>query len=711
MAKPRSNQYRAARAARAAQIRAARQRAIEEAARRHPDLLETRGLGGLAIAERDDEPVPARSADTARDATSVQAPAPDGAPADPETPREDGTDPAAVRRRRPTALVVFLLLWAKLLLFRLLVFGAPMPMMVVADAASVAVLVGLVGLVAPGRATRYALWALDAVVTAFLFAATLYVAHFQAVPTYAALRSAGQADGSGAVVAVLQPRFFLYFADALVVPAVWWWGRRRGRLPARRRSAGDRAVGFSVLATAGVVVSSLVVSGQSGVRSETHLAETLGPLTYQAHALLERRSSAEQVEPGSAYDQVTALKTSRTGRVPGPEDAVGFGAMKDRNLVVVQLGAFQDFPVGRSLDGQPLTPVVDRLARSGYYFPNVFQQVGQGADSDAELVTNTSLYPVGDTATSTAYGDRQVPSLPRLLAERGYRSEAFDVDEVSSSDGKQLSSALGFDAWHRSGDLEDDVSEQRRGSDRTLYATAVERAAELHQRGVPFYFHLATAGSRHPFRVPKKHRLLELPADLEGTFVGDYLQAVHDADRALGELVEGLEDAGVHDDTMIALYGDHSGVPDDEEVVDAIRTVDPGYRRGDRFNVPLVLHVPGTTSEVVDKVGGQVDVMPTLANLLGVDLAAERFVAFGSDLLNTPTHAFGVRFSQPTGSFYNDEVWFVPDSGFDDGTARSLPDLEPTASDAHAGDYDYVLDLMELSDSYVESLPPREDSQ
>ncbi|MGE7055787.1 LTA synthase family protein, partial [Paenibacillus glucanolyticus] len=120
-------------------------------------------------------------------------------------------------------------------------------------------------------------------------------------------------------------------------------------------------------------------------------------------------------------------------------------------------------------------------------------------------------------------------------------------------------------------------------------------------------------------------------------------------------------------------------------------------------------HVPGMDEgQVIDQVGGQVDILPTVANLLGISLDQEGFTAFGQDLLNVDRNVIGMRYYLPTGSFFNNEILFVPGDGFEDGTAVSLKTLEPVADiTPYRSDYDYILQLMKLSDEYVKMLPKR----
>jgi phosphoglycerol transferase MdoB-like AlkP superfamily enzyme len=127
-----------------------------------------------------------------------------------------------------------------------------------------------------------------------------------------------------------------------------------------------------------------------------------------------------------------------------------------------------------------------------------------------------------------------------------------------------------------------------------------------------------------------------------------------------------------------------------------------------RFNIPFLVHVPGVKGMTVKGVGGQVDMMPTVANLLGISLETEGYTVFGKDLLNTSKNVIGMRYYMPTGSFFNDEIMFIPGKGFEDGTAVDLDTFEQVEDfSQYRVDYDYILELMKLSDEYMKLLPKR----
>lgn len=60
------------------------------------------------------------------------------------------------------------------------------------------------------------------------------------------------------------------------------------------------------------------------------------------------------------------------------------GVAKGKNVIIIQMEAMQNFLLGRSVDGQEVTPNLNRLTQSSIYFDNYFTQIGQGGQMDLE---------------------------------------------------------------------------------------------------------------------------------------------------------------------------------------------------------------------------------------------------------------------------------------------------------------------------------------
>ncbi|MBW7455050.1 LTA synthase family protein [Paenibacillus sepulcri] len=581
------------------------------------------------------------------------------------------------------------------------------------DAAALLVILSLFELALPLKVKSIVFWLFNFIYSLTLFAATLYFSHFGSVPTYTALYNLDQVlQIKSSVQSTVELSNYLYFIDIVIAVIGWLVLRIIGvRLPANRSIW---KIGVLITFVVCIAISARYIQLGMPIENELVAAETDGFLNYQVASAIKAvkdNSIAAEGNTDEIAQEISDLQASYAYKDQPGEAPAFFGEAKGKNVIVIQMEAFQNFPIHLSLDGKELTPVLNGLADQGMYFPHIFQQIGQGNTSDAEFMSNTSIYPTGKIAMSTGYGNRMLPSMPRLLQERNYEADTFHVNDVGFWDRSKLYPALNFNHYYDKPFYTNDHFNSFGASDEELYRVGVEKLSELSKQGKPFYAQFVTVSSHFPFEVPEDRLKMKIPDALKGTQLGSYLAAVNYTDYAVGTLIDRLKQNGMWDNTVLVLYGDHFGLQPDQIDPALISselgiTYDPQVSR---FNIPLIIHMPGETDgKVVNTVGGQLDIMPTIANLLGVSLSEEKFTAFGHDLLNIDHNVFGMRYYLPTGSFFNNDILFVPGKGFEDGKATSLSTLKPvTDFSAYRKDYDYVLKLMELSDQYVRSLPNR----
>ena len=139
-----------------------------------------------------------------------------------------------------------------------------------------------------------------------------------------------------------------------------------------------------------------------------------------------------------------------------------------------------------------------------------------------------------------------------------------------------------------------------------------------------------------------------------------YLAAQIELDRALEDLIKKLDEAGKLDDTVIALVGDHYpyylSVDEVNEIADYEKD---GIIEINRSN--FILWNSKMDTVTVDKVGSEIDVLPTLYNLFGVKYDSRLII--GKDILSTePGLAiFGNRsWVSDKGSYFSQKNKFVP---------------------------------------------------
>lgn len=547
------------------------------------------------------------------------------------------------------------------------------------------------------------------IMTVIYFAAIMYFKYYGVIVNYRALKQVNQVvEVKGSVFSLMHPYYLLVFVDLIVLLGLFIfnkkirnWGNPPLSIP---------KLGKWIALTAFTLICFALIWTNRAIVNEIKMAEQMGILNYEVYAIATgvnmEKADAASITPESV--QLTK----------GNEDIVKpehWGEAEERNIIVIQLESFQNLLLGLTIDGQEITPVLNRLREQSYYFSNFYQQIGQGNTSDAEYLTNTSLYAAPNGAASQEYSDKELPGMPRLVQKYGYQSLTFHTNDVTFWNRNKLYEALGFNHYYDRQFFGDEDQVLFAASDEVLYRKTAEELARFQGEGQKFYAHVVSLTQHHPFTLPPEKNPISLPEQYDGTLVGNYFKSAHYADFALGTFIEQLKQSGIWDHSMIVIYGDHFGLPinsltpEEKDMLSEITGREYGYT--DMFNIPLIISIPGVTDQAGAKqgqtfehLGGQVDTMPTIANLAGFSL--EDQIVFGQDLLNHRENLLPMRYYLPRGSFINDETIFVPGESVEDGVTYPLKmTKEITAPERLKTDFDYALNLLQMSDDYVKTLP------
>jgi lipoteichoic acid synthase len=547
--------------------------------------------------------------------------------------------------------------------------------------------------------------AVNLFLTTIFFAVIMYYKYFGVIVTYHALQQVGQvAEVKGSVFSLLHPYFLFIYTDIVAILLLFMnrrfraWGKK---LAFRESSVLISAVFFISLAAS---VTNVWIHRDS--INELKQAENMGILGYEVYAVIA--SAAEEVEDPS---NVTPEAIAKLKVAQEPVTPQYWGDARGKNVIILQVEAAQNFLLDLKIDGQEVTPVMNQLKKEHFYFPHFYQQVGQGNTSDAEFVVNTSFYIPSHGAAAQDYGNLALPSLPKVMKEHGYQTATFHTNDVQFWNRKELYKALGFDHYYDAKFFGDEDTVFFGPSDEVLYDKTADELLKMSQNGKPFYSQIITMSSHHPFNIPERKIRLQLPERYQGTLVGDYIQAQNYADYSLGLFIDKLKKNGLWDKSVIIIYGDHLGLPPYSLTDNEKGLMEEIYKRPYQYtemmNIPLMVIAPGITEpKVLPQTGGQVDVFPTLANLLGISL--KDHVHFGQDILNIKDNLLPQRYYLPSGSFVNNNGIFVPGLTYIDGTNYPFDGRKSSGTDSTVDEYNRALELLKLSDSYVSSLPKHE---
>lgn len=308
------------------------------------------------------------------------------------------------------------------------------------------------------------------------------------------------------------------------------------------------------------------------------------------------------------------------------------GLLKGKNLLLIQVESLENFVIGKKIEGHEITPTLNMLRSNSLYFSNIHEQVNQGNSSDSDLIINTSIYPVRNGSTFYEYPNNKYNSLPCILKNYGYFTSAFHPDKGFYWNWLIALKSIGFEKCY---DEKSYKVKERTYMGITDGCLLPQVEKYIIKQKEPFYSFVVTTTSHAPFEeIPKNHEKLALPNNLNKTKLGGYIQAIHYTDEQIGKFLRMLDQDGKLKNTTVVIYGDHEGVHKYFKN-DVLKIKPQESWLNNNSKIPLIIYNESIVGEEIKTIGGQVDVLPTLAYLLGVDEKHYRSTCIGRNLLNT----------------------------------------------------------------------------
>lgn len=364
---------------------------------------------------------------------------------------------------------------------------------------------------------------------------------------------------------------------------------------------------------------------------------------------------------------------------------------KGKNIIMIHGESIQGFTMNLRFNGEDLTPNLNKMANEGIYFSNFYAQESVGNSSDTEFTSLTSLLPSSSGTVFMNYFNRDYETILKLLKEKGYYTFSMHGNNGSAWNRSTTYKYLGYDNFfYYTKDYDIDEIIGLGLSDKSFFKQSVPKIEKINQDNTNFYGTLVMLTNHTPFSGIEGHSdySVDYKTDevdpetgefienhfLEGTKMGNYLKSVHYADEALGELFEELDEAGLLDNTVIMLYGDHDcklkqsefkKLYESEYYTDVL--IDPENTVGviDDYTYEINRKVPFIiwSKDLIDteyigenkQVMGTIDIMPTIANMFGV----KPKYALGNDIFSVDENI--VVF--PSGNWITNKVYYNSSKG------------------------------------------------
>lgn len=315
-----------------------------------------------------------------------------------------------------------------------------------------------------------------------------------------------------------------------------------------------------------------------------------------------------------------------------PTDSV---TEKRSNLLIVFAESLESWVLEKEVDGKEITPCLNRLLKekSTLYAPNVLTQVKGGRSIDAQLMICSGLLPLMSGTYSSLYYDNTFYTLQKAMRELKHsRSYLLTIDKVSTWNQGAVARSFGTDTIISYHDFKmtEAFGTHKRIGDASFFQQCREKIerGEVWKPGESVYMQFVTYSGHAPFKLPDHLRTITFPASIPEK-AADYMTTAHYTDKAIGDFVAYLKTLPQYKETIVVIVGDHEGLASyRQELVG-----NPACRGlvSDKQLTPfIVLNSP--VGMRYDKFMGQIDIYPTLLNLMQLD--AYRWHGLGQSILD-----------------------------------------------------------------------------
>lgn len=368
----------------------------------------------------------------------------------------------------------------------------------------------------------------------------------------------------------------------------------------------------------------------------------LGYSANQTYAANKERSKASEADlkPVEEYIQQHYAKAN-------PEY---FGMAKGRNVIYIHLESFQQFLIDYKLKVDDkeyeVTPFLNSLyhSKETFAFSNVFNQVKAGKTSDAETMIETGLFGLNQGSFMVNYGGTNTQqAAPFILSKNGYNSSAVFHGNAGSfwnrnTAYKQWGYNYFFDASYFTKQNSSN-SFQYGLNDKYMLKDSIKYLERLQQ---PFYTKFITVSNHYPYTTSLSGDDLGFPlAKTQDETINGYFATANYLDSSIKAFFDYLKESGLYKNSIIVLYGDHYGISNSRNpalapLLGKNSETWSSYDNAMLQRVPYMVVIPGMDKGgIIDTYGGEIDMLPTLEHLLGIE--SNKFLQVGQDMLS-PEH-------------------------------------------------------------------------
>lgn len=292
------------------------------------------------------------------------------------------------------------------------------------------------------------------------------------------------------------------------------------------------------------------------------------------------------------------------------------------NCIVILAESLESWVLNLSVENQEITPYLNKLIKDSttLYAPHVLTQVKGGRSIDAQLMLLAGLLPIDNGTYSVLYPNNNYYTLPKALKEKKKtHNYLLTVDKKKTWNQAAIAHSFGIDTIISYPDfkLEEAFGNRTRVGDRAFFAQCRQKIenGEVWKPGENVYMQFVTYSGHAPFLMPDELKQVAFSEKIP-EIMNNYMTVAHYTDEAIGQFINFLKTRPEYKETLIIITGDHEGLASHRKEL-CNEPGGEGIVSDKQFTPFIVLNSP--VGIHYNKVMGQIDMYPTLLNLLHLE--------------------------------------------------------------------------------------------
>ena len=391
------------------------------------------------------------------------------------------------------------------------------------------------------------------------------------------------------------------------------------------------------------------------------------PIVYDANMLdidfkelIANETDSEIIEMHKYFSTVSPTKKNEyTGMFEG------------KNLIWIVAEAFSTWAID-----EEHTPTLAKLSSEGFVFENFYNPIWGVSTSDGEYVATTGLIPKTGVWSYSKSAENYMPfGFGNMFSDLGYESRAYHNHTYTYYHRDKSYPNMGYIYEGLGSGL--DVEEQWPESDVEM----IEKSYMDYMNKDQFMVYYLTVSGHLHYNFFGNMMCMKHEEEVSDLPYSDparaYIACNMELDQAIELLIEKLDAAGKLEDTVIVLSGDHYPYGLEHETIEELNG-GPVEKNFELHSSTLMIWNSEMETVKVDKYCSSLDIMPTLANLFGLEYDSR--LVMGRDILSdsTPLVIFSNRsYITEQGRYNSSTDVFEVDEGkqYNEDYARTMLDV------------------------------------